>query len=111
MESKTWKEALDNHLFEFTERLPNVIDEIIRRMKSHISNEEYHKMKSVTNPMERIETLVNAISTRTIKDFTAFCKALVAVKQNDLADKLSKSQRIILPYNCVILSYRKIFRK
>ena len=94
MGSKTWKEALDEHLVEFTERLPNVIDEIIRRMRRHISNEEYQKMKSILNPIERIETLVDSISTRTIEHFNDFCQALVDVKQNDLAEKLSKSQRI-----------------
>ena len=94
MGSKTWKKALHEHLVDFTERLPNVIDDIIRRMRHHISDEEYYKMKSIANPLERIETFVNSISTRTIEQFKDFCKALVDVKQNDLAEKLSKSQRI-----------------
>ena len=91
MESKTWKEALDEHLVEFTERLPNVIDEVIMRMRRHFSNKEYQKMKSIVNPMDKIETLVDSISTRTIEQFNDFCQALVDVKQNDLAEKLSKS--------------------
>lgn len=92
MESETWKEALDEHLVEFTERLPNVIDEIIMRMRRHFSNEERQKMKITVNPIERIKTLVDSISTRTEEQFNDFCQALVDVKQSDLAEKLSKSQ-------------------
>jgi len=94
MESETWKEALDSHLVELTERLTSVIDGVIRRMKLHISTQEYHQIKSIMNPAEKIEALLSAISTRTIKEFKVFCEALVDVKQNDLAEKLSKSLNI-----------------
>ena len=93
MESKPWKEALNKHLVEFTDRLPSVIDDIIRRMRCHISNEEYEEMKCV-NRIKRVEALIDSIRTRTIEQFNDFCQALVDVKQNDLAEKLSKSQKV-----------------
>ena len=96
MESETWKEALNKHLVELTERLPTVIDDVMRRMICHVSQNEYSKIKSISDPAERIETLLNAIKSRTRQDFDAFCEALVAVKQNDLAEKLSESQNIFI---------------
>lgn len=101
MESETWKDALDKHLVELTERLPTVIDDVMRRMKSHVSQNEYSKIKSISDPAERIETFVNAINSRTRQDFDAFCEALVAVKQNDLAKTLSESQNILI--NCLFI--------
>ena len=98
MESETWKLALDIYLPELTDRLPTVIDDLIRRMKRHISNDEYYRIRDITNPGNKIERLVDAISTRKVEDFDAFCKALDAVKQNDLAEKLSKSSN-----SCVLL--------
>lgn len=96
MESETWKGALDKHLPELTERLPSVIDDVIRRIKRHISHNEYLKIKSITDPADKIEELLNAIRSRTLQDFYAFCEALVAVKQNDLAEKLSESPSVLL---------------
>lgn len=94
MESETWKEALDKHLVELTERLPTVIDDVMRRMICHVSQNEYSKIKSISDPAERIETLLNAIKSRTRQDFDAFCEALVAVKQIDLAEKLKNHSNI-----------------
>ena len=90
MESKSWKEALDVYWAELTERLSSVIDGVVRKMKCHISHSEYQKITSNTDPTNKIEAFLNAISSRTSRDFDAFCEALVAVKQNDLAEKLSK---------------------
>ena len=94
--AETWRDALDDHLIELTDRLPTVIDDVIRRMKRHISNEEYCSLKSIGNPAEKIETLMDAIRARTAQHFNAFCDALVAVKQKDLAEKLSESLSIKL---------------
>lgn len=87
--AESWKKALDIHLSELTERLASVIDDVVRKMKCHISNGEYQRIKNTSNPAQKIEAFLDAISTRTIQDFDAFCEALVAVKQNDLAEKLS----------------------
>ena len=98
MESNTWKEALDKYWAELTERLSSVIDDVVRKMKCHISHSEYNKIKSKADPADKIEVFLDAISSRTSQDFDAFCEALVAVKQNDLAEKLSESPRILYMY-------------
>ena len=95
MESSTWKEALDTYWDELTERLSSVIDDVIRKMKRHISHSEYNKIKSKGDPADKVEAFLVAINSRTSKDFDAFCEALVAVKQNDLAEKLSESPHIL----------------
>ena len=108
MESETWKVALDNYLPELTDRLPSVIDDIIRRMKRHISNDEYYKIRDIINPGCKIERLLDAISTRKVEDFNAFCKALDAVKQSDLAEKLSKSSNSYVLLCCYNSMYIKM---
>ena len=79
--------ALDKHTYDMTKKLAPVIGGLVLMLRSHISDIEYNAISSTSNPMEKVEKLIESVKTR-LEIFDEFCSALKEMKHHNLAKVL-----------------------